>query len=76
MGWVYPSQSALAANAVEAHEQGAAAGAVGAAQGLGAVLGPLAGTVAYQAAHGAPYAVSAVMILIAALWPATRLKAG
>ena len=42
---------------------------------LGAVLGPLAGTLAYQAAHGAPYAVSAVMILIAALWPATRLKA-
>jgi hypothetical protein len=40
------------------------------------VLGPLAGTLAYQAAHGAPYAVSAVMILIAALWPATRLKAG
>lgn len=75
MGWVYPSQSALAANAVEAHEQGAAAGAVGAAQGLGAVLGPLAGTLAYQAAHGAPYAVSAGLILIAALWPATRLKA-
>lgn len=76
MGWVYPSQSALAANAVEAHEQGAAAGAVGAAQGLGAVLGPLAGTLAYQAAHGAPYAVSAAMILIAALWPAARFKAG
>ncbi|MBN9481486.1 MAG: MFS transporter [Bordetella sp.] len=76
MGWVYPSQSALAANAVEAHEQGAAAGAVGAAQGLGAVLGPLAGTAAYQAAHGAPYAVSAVMILIAALWPAARAKTG
>lgn len=75
MGWVYPSQSALAANAVEAHEQGAAAGAVGAAQGLGAVLGPLAGTLAYQAAHGAPYAVSAGLILIAALWPAARLKA-
>jgi len=74
MGWVYPSQSALAANAVEAHEQGAAAGAVGAAQGLGAVLGPLAGTLAYQAAHGAPYAVSAGLILIAALWPATRLR--
>lgn len=69
MGWVYPSQSALAANAVEAHEQGAAAGAVGAAQGLGAVLGPLAGTLAYQVAFGAPYALSAAMILIAALWP-------
>jgi MFS family permease len=69
MGWVYPSLSALAANAVEAHEQGAAAGAVAAAQGLGAVLGPLAGTLAYQAHAGAPYALSAGLILIAALWP-------
>lgn len=70
MGWIYPSLSALAANAVEAHEQGAAAGAVAAAQGLGAVLGPLAGTLAYQTHSGAPYALSAAIILIAALWPA------
>ncbi|MNU29571.1 Tetracycline resistance protein, class C [compost metagenome] len=72
MGWVYPSLSALAANAVEAHEQGAAAGAVASAQGLGAVLGPLAGTLAYQAHSGAPYALSAGLVLIAALWPVRR----
>lgn len=72
MGWVYPSLSALAANAVDAHEQGAAAGAVASAQGLGAVLGPLAGALAYQAASGAPYALSAGLILIAALWPQSR----
>ncbi len=76
MGWIYPSLSALAANAVEAHEQGAAAGAVAAAQGLGTVLGPLAGALAYQIAGGAPYGLSAAMILIAALWPAKRAKAG
>ena len=34
MGFVFPSFQALAADAVEAHEQGAAAGTVAAAQGL------------------------------------------
>lgn len=69
MGWVYPSLSALAANAVEGHEQGAAAGAVGAAQGLGAVLGPVVGTAVYQLSHGAPYGLTAALLLVAALWP-------
>lgn len=69
MGWVYPSLSALAANSVEAHEQGAAAGAMGAAQGLGSVLGPLIGTAVYQVSHGAPYALVAALLLVAALWP-------
>ena len=73
MGWVYPSLSALAANAVEAHEQGAAAGAVAAAQGLGADQGSQNGALAYQAHPGAPYALSAGLILFAALWPARRL---
>lgn len=75
MGWVYPSLSALAANSVEGHEQGAAAGAVGAAQGLGAVLGPLCGTLAYQVAAGAPYGLAAMLILTAALWPKARASA-
>ena len=72
MGWVYPAISALAANSVEAHEQGAAAGAVGAAQGLAAVVGPIAGTLAYQASPGAPYVIGATLVLAAALWPSRR----
>lgn len=75
MGWVYPSLSALAANSVEAHEQGAAAGAVGAAQGLGSVLGPVVGTVIYKVSLGGPYLLAAVLILAAALWPASRRQA-
>lgn len=70
MGWVYPSLSALAANAVEAHEQGAAAGTMGAAQALGAVAGPIVGAGLYQLSYGAPYGLAAVMLLTAALWPA------
>lgn len=69
MGWVYPSLSALAANSVEGHEQGAAAGAIGAAQGLGAVLGPITGTLAYQMSPGAPFGLAALLILLTALWP-------
>lgn len=75
MGWVYPSLSALAANAVDGHEQGSAAGAVGAAQGLGAVLGPLCGTLAYQISPGAPYGLAALLILAAAVWPKGRAGA-
>ena len=41
MGFVFPSFQALAADAVQAHEQGAAAGTVAAAQGLGMVAGPM-----------------------------------
>lgn len=76
MGWVYPSLSALAANAVEAHEQGAAAGTMGAAQGLGAVAGPIVGAGLYQLSYGAPYGLAAVMLLAAALWPVARGRPG
>lgn len=72
MGWVYPSISALAANSVEAHEQGAVAGAVGAAQGLGAVLGPLVGTLCYQVSPGTPFGLVAVLIGLATLWPVLK----
>ncbi|MXP00842.1 MFS transporter [Altererythrobacter xixiisoli] len=68
MGWVYPSVSALAANSVEAHEQGAAAGTVAAAQGLGIILGPIAGTFVYTIERGAPYALVGVMLVAIALW--------
>lgn len=72
MGWVYPSVSALAANSVEAHEQGAAAGSVGAAQGLGIILGPLAGTAIYALDNGLPYILVAGLLLVTALWRRAR----
>lgn len=62
MGWVFPAFSALAANAVQAHEQGAAAGSVGAAQGLGIVLGPLIGTLLYEVGPGVPYMLVGVLL--------------
>ncbi|WP_116368151.1 MFS transporter [Parahaliea mediterranea] len=65
MGWVYPSVSALAANAVDAHEQGVAAGTVSAMQGLGAVAGPLAGTLIYSVSVGAPYLMIGILLLAA-----------
>ncbi len=67
MGWVYPSVSALAANSVRAHEQGAAAGTIAAAQGLGVILGPIVGTFAYTIDNGAPYALIGVMLLAVSL---------
>jgi len=70
MGWVYPSVSALAANSVEGHEQGAAAGSVAAAQGFGIILGPIAGTALYGIDNGAPYALIAGMLLLTMLWRA------
>ena len=67
MGFIFPTFQAMAANAVQAHEQGAAAGNVSAAQGLGMVLGPLAGTLAYKLAPGAPYVlVGATLLLLSA----------
>lgn len=64
MGVLWPSISALAANAVTRHEQGAAAGAVGAAQGLGSMLGPLLGTLVYGVDVTAPYVMIAVLLLM------------
>lgn len=69
MGWVYPAISALAANSVEPHEQGATAGTVGAAQGLGMIVGPLAGTLVYAIDIGAPYVLIAMLLAAATLWP-------
>lgn len=63
MGWITPSVSALAANAVEPHEQGAAAGTISAAQGLGVILGPIIGTSLYTLDNRLPYALIGVMLL-------------
>jgi len=72
MGWVYPSVSALAANAVEPHEQGATAGTIGAAHGLGMIVGPVVGTLIYAIDIGAPYVLIAILLAVAALWPASK----
>lgn len=67
MGWIFPALSALAANAVEPHEQGAAAGSIGAAQGLGIVLGPLVGSLLYEVSPGVPYVLVCVLLVLVAL---------
>ena len=64
MGFVFPSFQALAADAVEPHEQGAAAGTVAAAQGLGMVAGPMLGTVLYRAGASLPYLLVGVLLLL------------
>lgn len=69
MGWVFPSFSALAANMVEPHEQGAAAGAVGGAQGLGMVLGPFAGAAIYALGPAAPYLLAGLLLAVCGAWP-------
>ena len=71
MGLAWPAISALAANAVERHEQGAAAGAVSAAQGLGAIVGPTAGAAIYGLAPSAPYVLAAALLAGLALWIAS-----
>ena len=71
MGWIFPAFSALAANAVEPHEQGAAAGSIGAAQGLGIVLGPLAGSLLYEVSPGVPYVLVGILLVLVALFAAT-----
>lgn len=63
MGFVFPSFQALAADSVQAHEQGAAAGAVASVQGLGMVIGPMLGTLLYRAAPSAPYLLVGVVLL-------------
>ncbi|MDR2308320.1 MAG: MFS transporter [Paucimonas sp.] len=70
MGFVFPAFSALAANAMEASEQGATAGSVGAAQGMGAVIGPLAGTLVYALDPRLPFVAVGVLLLLVGLWPA------
>jgi DHA1 family tetracycline resistance protein-like MFS transporter len=62
MGFVFPSFQALAADSVEAHEQGAAAGAVASVQGLGMVIGPMLGTLLYRVTPSAPYLLVGVVL--------------
>ncbi|MBK5541182.1 MFS transporter [Pseudomonas sp. TH05] len=72
MGGIFPSFSALAANAVEASEQGATAGSIGAAQGFGAVIGPLTGALIYAVEPRLPYLMAALLLILVALWPDSK----
>ncbi|MGC5699035.1 MFS transporter [Pseudomonas sp. NFXW11] len=72
MGGVFPSFSALAANAVNASEQGATAGSLGAAQALGVVVGPLASTLIYAVEPRLPYVLAALLLVLVGLWPKPR----
>ncbi|WP_313466428.1 MFS transporter, partial [Pseudomonas nitroreducens] len=68
MGWVFPAVSALNANAVEADEQGAAAGSLVAVHGLGMITGPLLGTLLHQVDSRAPYLLIAVLLVLGVVW--------
>lgn len=69
MGWVFPSVSALTANAVQADEQGSAAGTLAAAHGVGMIVGPLVGTLVYELHPGAPFLLIAALLVLCVLWP-------
>lgn len=68
MGWVFPSVAGLAADAVQAGEQGAAAGAVAGAHGWGMIIGPVLGTLIYSLHTSSPYVFMAAAMLGVALW--------
>ncbi len=72
MGFVFPAFPALAANSVEPHEQGAAAGTIGAAQGFGIVVGPLAATAIYALSPSAPYVAASLSLIFLAFWRKRR----
>lgn len=75
MGLIFPTFQAMAANAVEPHEQGAAAGVLSAAQGLGMVLGPLAGTLLYHLSPALPYLLVGGALIALSAHTATRRRA-
>jgi DHA1 family tetracycline resistance protein-like MFS transporter len=76
MGFLFPGFQAAAANAVAAHEQGAAAGSISSAQGLGMAVGPLLGTFVYALGPSAPYfAIAAVLAILAAVVARSSLAA-
>jgi len=67
VGFLFAAVYALAANAVQPHEQGQAAGAISSAQGLGSIVGPIAGTLIYEFDIRAPYILIAVLLVAFAI---------
>ncbi|WP_326533213.1 MFS transporter [Pseudorhodoferax sp.] len=74
MGLIFPNFQAMAANAVQPHEQGAAAGTLSAAQGLGMVLGPIVGTLLYRQSPALPYLLVGAGLWALALFSFVRLR--
>ncbi|AOK54349.1 MFS transporter [Burkholderia stagnalis] len=62
MGAAFPAVAALASMRVDAHEQGACAGAMSVAQGLSMVIAPLAGSALYELHPAAPFAAIGVVL--------------
>jgi MFS family permease len=77
LGLVRPGNAAAASLAVEAHEQGAAAGLVGGVSVIGNVFGPMLGTKLYQIMPIGPYVLNgAVMACVLAFaFTNARLRA-
>jgi len=76
LGFVFPTFSALAANAVGAHEQGLVAGTVSSAQGLGMVFGPALGGALYGLLPVLPFLSLAGLLLIVAVIALIAGRAG
>lgn len=68
MGYIFPAVQVASANAVAAHEQGAAAGTLGAAQALGMVVAPLLAGLLYRSiGPTAPYLLSVALVGLIAI---------
>jgi len=63
LGLLFPGKQAMTANAVEAHEQGAASGTVSATYGLAMIVAPIMATLLYQLSSDFAFSVFAVMLL-------------
>ena len=74
LGMVFPSLQAMTANAVEPHEQGAAAGSVSAAQGLAMVISPVLATLLYKADPSLPYWFVSAALLVLSLYAHRHIK--
>lgn len=74
LGMVFPGLQAMTANAVEPHEQGAAAGSVSAAQGLAMVISPVIATLLYKADPSLPYWFVSAALLVLSVYAHRHLK--
>ncbi|HEY8518403.1 MAG TPA: MFS transporter [Candidatus Binatia bacterium] len=62
LGLVRPGAAAAASLAVEAHEQGSAAGILNGVAVAGNVIGPMLGTALYEVSNDAPYLLNVAML--------------
>jgi len=67
LGLVFPSIQTLASQAVGSDEQGVAAGSISAVQGFAMVIGPLISTLLYEIQPAAPFALSALLLVMLAV---------